>query len=351
MMKKNSAALAAATATVVTLALAGSAAAQVPLRLPDASPRASVTQAVGLTDVTISYHSPAVNKRKVWGGLVPYNEVWRAGANENTTVTFSSNVKVNGKELAAGTYGLHMIPTEKDWTVIFSKESNAWGSFSYDQKEDALRVTATPVPSEMQERLSYTFDEPTNVATGVSLHWEKLRVPFKVEVDTPAVAVASIKEQLRGLPRFSWQGWNQAANYCAQNGVNLDEALTWADRSIGMSETFQNTRTKALILEKKGDTKAAEALRAKALTIANEQDLNNYGYALLGQGKTDEAIEIFRRNVKAHPASWNAYDSLGEALATKGDKPQAIASYEKAKSMVAAEDQKKRIDGALAKLK
>jgi len=347
-MKKT---IAAAAVAVIAAAVAGAAHAQTPLKLPDASQKASVSQTVGLTDITISYHRPAVNKRKVWGGLVPYGEVWRAGANENTTISFGSPVKVNGKELAAGTYGLHMLPTEKEWTVIFSKESNAWGSFSYDAKEDALRVGVAPEPAEFQERLSYTFDEPTNTATGVALRWEKLRVPFKVEVDTHAVVVANIREQLRGLPRFSWQGWNQAASYCAQNGVNLDEALTWADRSISMSETFPNLRTKALILEKKGDAKAAEALRAKAFTIAGEQDLNNYGYQLLGQGKTDDAIDVFAKNVKAHPASWNCYDSLAEAYAAKGDKAQAVANYEKAKSMVKAEDQKKRIDGALAKLR
>jgi hypothetical protein len=349
MTKKTASAVLAANVTM--LALAGAAAAQVPLKLPDASPKASVSQSVGLTDITISYHSPAVNKRKLWGGLVPYGDVWRAGANENTTITFSSPVKVNGKELAAGTYGLHKLPTEKDWTVIFSKESNAWGSFSYDEKEDALRVPATPLTGEMQERLSYTFDEPSSAGTGVSLRWEKLRVPFKVEVDTPTVVVASIKEQLRGLPRFSWQGWNQAANYCAQNNVNLDEAMGWVDRSISMSETFANVRTKALLLEKKGDTKTAEALRAKALTIASEQDLNTYGYQLLGQGKVDEAIDIFKKNVKDHAGSWNVHDSLGEAYAKKGDKAQARASYERASAMVKDEVQKKRIAAELAKLK
>jgi tetratricopeptide (TPR) repeat protein len=341
-----------AVCAVVVGALAGSASAQVaPLALPDASQRASVTQRIGLTDIALSYHQPAVSKRTIWGGLVPYGEVWRAGANENTTITFSSPVKVNGKELPAGTYGLHMLPAEKDWTVIFSKEAQAWGSFSYDQKEDALRVTATPQPGEFQERLSYTFDDPTNTSTGISLRWEKLRVPFTVEVDTPAVVVASLREQLRGLPRFSWQGWNQAAAYCAQNGVNLDEAMSWVDSSIKINETFSNLRTKATLLEKKGDAKTAAELRTKAFTLANEQEMNLYGYQLLGQGKVDEAIEIFKKNVKDHPGSWNVYDSLGEAYAKKGDKAQARANYEKASSMAGDDSQKKRIAAELAKLK
>jgi hypothetical protein len=330
-----------------------SAAAQVPpLKVPDASPEASVNQTIGLTSVSISYHRPAVNKRKVWGGLVPYGEVWRAGANENTTFTISTDAKVNGQPLTAGTYGLHMLPTEKDWTVIFSRESHAWGSFSYDQKEDALRVTVTPQSADFAERLSYTFDDSTNKDSEVNLRWEKLRVPFKVEVDTPSIAVASIREQLRGLPRFSWQGWNNAANWCLQNDVNLDEAMTWADRSISLAETFQNLSTKSRLLAKKGDAAGAAAMQAKAGKAAvTENDVNLYGYALLGQKKFDDAIEVFQKNVKDHPSSWNTYDSLAEGYANKGDKAKAVANYEKALGIVKDPAQQKRIQDELKKLK
>jgi tetratricopeptide (TPR) repeat protein len=321
-----------------------------PLNVPQASPEASVAQKVGVTDIKISYHRPAVNKRKVWGELVPYNEVWRAGANENTTISFSTNVAVAGQKLAAGTYGLHMLPTEKDWSVIFSKQAAAWGSFSYDPKEDALRITATPQPAEFQERLGYTLDEPTDNSVQVAMHWEKLRVAFPVTVETPQVVVESLRRELRGLPRFFWQGWNQAAAYCLRNNVNLDEALEWANQSVGIAENFTNLRTKAGLLEKKGDTKTAEALRARSLARATEVEMNAYGYQLLGQKKTDEAIETFKKNVKDHPASWNVYDSLAEAYAAKGDKKLAVENYNKALSM-APESQKKRINDALAKLR
>jgi hypothetical protein len=130
------------------------------------------------------------------------------------------------------------------------------------------------------------------------MRWEKVRIAFPVTVDTPQVVVASLRRELRGLARFSWQGWNQAAAYCLRNNVNLDEALEWANQSVTTAETFTNLRTKAGLLEKKGDTKAAEALRAKSLQIANETEMNAYGYQLLGQKKTDEAIEIFRKNAK-----------------------------------------------------
>src|SRR5215471_2050374 len=212
--------------------------AQTPLTLPQASPPATVSQTIGLTEIDITYHRPAVNGRKIWGGLVPYGEVWRAGANENTTITFSSPVKIGGKPLAAGTYGLHMIPTTKQWTVIFSNVSSAWGSFSYDEKEDALRVTATPQPAEgFVERLSYTFDDPTETQASFVLRWEKLKVPVKVEVDTPQVVMASIRAELRGLPRFSWPGWNQAAAYWLRHGGDLEEATKFADQSIQMNPT------------------------------------------------------------------------------------------------------------------
>ena len=321
-----------------------------PLKTPQASPEASVDQVVGVTDVRISYHRPAVNKRKVWGELVPYKEVWRAGANENTTIFFSSDVSVGGQKLAAGTYGLHMIPTESDWTIIFSKQNAAWGSFSYDQKEDAARITATPQPAEFQERLGYTFEDPTDTSVQVALRWEKLKVAFPVTVDTPQVVVESLRKELRGLGRFFWQGWNQAAAYCLRNNVNLDEALQWADESTKIAENFTNLRTKAGLLEKKGDTKTAEALRARSLALATETEMNAYGYQLLGQKKTEEAIEAFKKNVKDHPASWNVYDSLAEAYATKGDKKQATELYMKARGM-APESQRKRIDEALAKLR
>ncbi|HVR39168.1 MAG TPA: DUF2911 domain-containing protein [Thermoanaerobaculia bacterium] len=321
-----------------------------PLMLPEASPEASVAQTVGLTKLSITYHRPAVNGRKVWGELVPYGEVWRAGANQNTTITFSSPVSIDGKQVDAGTYGLHMIPTESAWTIILSKESAAWGSYSYDPKEDALRVTVTPQAAESTERLRFTFDDPTDDAVIVAMQWEKLRVAFKVNVDTQKVTLGSVREQMRGLPRFFWQGWNQAAIYALRNGSDLDEALAWADESLKIQTTFQNLRTKAAILEKKGDAKQAGELRARALTIANEADLNSYGYMLLGQKKVDEAIDVFKRNVKEHPTSWNVYDSLADAYSAKGDKKLAIENYNKALSLTSDPDQKKRITEAIKKL-
>ena len=321
------------------------------LTTPDVSPAASLSQTIGLTKIDVSYHRPGANGRKVWGGLVPYGEVWRAGANENTTVTFSSAVKVAGKPLKAGTYGLHMVPTPKDWTVVFSNTASAWGSYGYNQKEDALRVTVTPHAADMTERLQYTFDDPTDTQVTLSLRWEKMAVPIKIDVDTPQVVMASMRSELRGIAQFFWEGWNQAAQYWLTHGGNLDEAAKLADKSIQSRPMFQNRMTRAAIADKKGDKKLAGELRTAALAKAEENDLNQYGYALLGQKKVDEAIAIFKKNVDAHPESWNVHDSLGEALAIKGDKQAAYASYSKALSMVKDPAQKKRIETTLTQLK
>lgn len=321
------------------------------LVLPVASPRAQVQQRVGLTDIEVTYHRPAVKGRQVWGGLVPYGQVWRAGADENTVIAFDTPIRVGGTMLPAGRYGLHMLPTAGTWTVMFSSQSQGWGSYSYDPKEDVAKVTVTPVPAEATERLAYTFDDPSDRGVTLSLRWEKLRVPIPIEVDTKAVVVASLRNQVRGLGQFFPETWSAAAAWCARNDTNLDEALTWADRSLAMKETFAGLRTKAALLEKKGDARGAEALRAKALGIATEGEVNQAGYGLLAQNKVDEAIALFQKNAKDHPDSWNAYDSLAEAYALKGDKAQAVANYRRAFDMAKAEDQRKRIEGELAKLK
>ncbi|HEY5934547.1 MAG TPA: DUF2911 domain-containing protein [Kofleriaceae bacterium] len=337
---------------VAGLSIASATAHAQQLKTPQESPRARVMQTLGITEITVDYHRPAVNGRKVWGELVPYNDAWRAGANENTTVTFTTDVKVAGKPLKAGTYGLHMLPTPKQWTVMFSNTTTAWGSFSYDQKEDALRVQVTPTAvTTHEERLLFKFDDPGMTKTTLTLAWEKLEVPIAIEVDTPKEVMANMRRELRGGIGFTWQGHNQAANYWLKNGGNLDEALKHSDRSVGIAATYGNLMVRAQILDKKGNAAGAKEARAKAQGFANENDLNLAGYALLQAKKVDEAVAAFQAIVQKYPESWNARDSLAEALAIKGDKAAAIASYEKALSMVKDEPNKKRIKSAILKLK
>jgi len=336
---------------VATLATATAARAQ-RLTTPEASPAARVQQTVGLTEMAVSYHRPGVGGRVIWGQLVPYGEVWRAGANENTTVSFSSEVKVAGKPLRAGTYGLHILPTAKDWTIIFSTATTSWGSYTYDQKEDALRITVTPraLPA-VEERLVYRFDDPSPTKVTLTLAWEKLAVAIPIEVDTPKVVMASMRNELRGVAQFNPEPWAMAAAYWLRNGGPMDEALKMADHSIQMSPSYGALMTRAEILEKQGKAKEAKEARDKAQPLAGERDLNQIGYRLLNEKKLDQAIAMFRDIVQKYPQSWNAQDSLGEALALKGDKAGAIAAYEKALAMVIDPDQKKRIAQTLAKLK
>jgi tetratricopeptide (TPR) repeat protein len=326
--------------------------AQPNLPVPQPSPLASVSQTVGITVVDVTYHRPAVKGRKVWGGLVPYDEVWRAGANENTTVSFSTPVRLAGTTLPAGTYGLHMIPTAAAWTVIVSKNATSWGSYFYKQSEDALRFPVEPKVNPFHEWLQYEFSDITDSSAVLSLLWENLRIPIALNFDTPALILAHARDTyLRGLAGFSWQGYNQAAQYALKHGGDLEEALQWVDLSLQRGANFNNLRTKAAIIEKRGDANGAKALRARAMQVASEADINTYGYTLLGQKQIDEAITVFESNVKAHPESWNVYDSLAEALETKGDVKAAIKNYEKALSLVGDEINQKRLSTALTRLR
>lgn len=316
---------------------------------PQESPRARTVATVGFTDVSIDYGRPAVKGRKVWGALVPWDSVWRAGANMNTVIEFTSPVVVGGKELPAGRYGLHMIPTATTWTIIFNKEANNWGSFSYEQGQDAARITTTPRPGEMNERLTYTIDDVTDSTAMATLRWEKLAVPIPLLVHTTNVVEDSIKSQLHAVPQFFPQGWNQAARWALRNN-RMELAEMWADTAMARQANYQSLRTLAMVQAKKGNTAEAQATIQKALAVANEADVNAYGYELLGQKKYDEAITVFAKNTKDYPRSWNTYDSLGEAYATKGDKKLALANYKKALAMVEDPAQKRRIEGVLSTL-
>ena len=337
-------------ACLAASALALPAAAQSPpLVLPRESPAAHVSQVVGLAEFGVSYSRPAVNGRKIWGALVPYDSVWRAGANENTV--FSSNVPftVGGKRLPAGRYGLHMIPTASTWTVIFNTQSNAWGSFRYNPGEDALRFSVTPVAADMVERLQYTFDALREDGATLTLRWEKLAIPVELRVDADQVVSDSLRTQLRGIPQFFPDGWGTAAGWALQHG-RLDEASAWADSALKIQPRFDGLMVKAAVLERQGNTAAADSLRQRAYAVATEQQLNAAGYRLLQAKKVDQAIALFQRNVKAHPDSWNVYDSLGEAYGVKGDKKLAVTNYRKAASMTSDPAQKARIEAAITAL-
>ncbi len=318
--------------------------------LPERSQGQTITQTVGVSTVTIDYHRPNVGGREVWGSLVPYDAVWRAGANENTTISFSDPVMIEGQDLAAGTYGLHMLPGEKEWQVIFSTNSTSWGSFSYDEAEDALRVTVRPQKAVFQEVMQYRFDHLTADGGVIVLHWEELEVPFEFEIDTPTHALAKIRRDLRSLPGFSWQGWQSAANYCLQNNIDHEDCMAWADRGLGMEENFGTLQVKAGLLQRAGQAEEALEITNKLIDFANEAQTNMLGYQFMGRGDVDKALEIFAKNTRDHPESWNVWDSLGEGQANKGLVKDAIANYSQALEL-APDNQKPRIEQVLEGLK
>jgi Protein of unknown function (DUF2911) len=319
------------------------------LELPRPSQKAQVMQRVGLTDVTINYSRPLVNKRKIFGTVVPYGEVWRAGANENTTIQFTDPVSIDGHALPAGTYGLHMIPGEKEWTVIFSKTSTSWGSFTYDQKEDALRVAVQPQASDMHEALTYDFDSVTPDAATVTLRWDRVAVPFKVAVDQKHLVPAKLKAQIRGWQRYTWEGWDEAAQTLLALKADLPDALTYADESIKAEKRFETLMMKADVLEAMDRKSEAAPLRAEAVAQANAIQLNSYGRQLQRAGKQDEAFAVFEMNAKRYPGHFVVHYEQARMLVAKGDYDSAVKEMQTA---LAASDQtfKPFLEGLMRRL-
>lgn len=310
--------------------------------------KASVSQNIGLVRVTVDYSSPDVTgpngedrTGKIWGALVPYGLTnpgfgtateapWRAGANENTVFTVSHDVQVQGKPLPAGSYGLHMIPGEEEWVVIFSNNSTSWGSFFYDPAEDALRVTAKPKENEFTHWLTYEFTDRQADRATLELQWENLALPFEIHVpDLPALYVANMRQELRSTAGFSWLGYNSAAQYCLQNDVNLEEALIWAENAVSLpfvgQENFQTLSTKGSVLSKLGRADEAKEVMAKAIDhpTATASQVHQYGRQLLAQGQAEEALEVFKRNAERFPGTWPTDVGLARGYS-------AVGQYEKA---------------------
>lgn len=229
------------------------------VELPRLSSNASVSQTVGYTTITINYCKPAVKERKIWGGLVPYNEVWRTGANEATTIQFTTDVTIEGNKVPAGRYSLFTIPTENEWTVILNKVDKQWGAFNYKHEEDFLRFKVKPMQSQYAERLQFSFSNITDAATLILINWEKIQISFKVEIDFVNQVYAKIKEAMAAKPD-NWQVFAQSANFAADNDLYANESIDWADKSISLGGGYYPYFVKAKILFKKN--KSTEAMKA-----------------------------------------------------------------------------------------
>lgn len=317
--------------------------------------KASITQWIGPVAVTINYSSPDVHasngddrKGHIWGELVPYGFTdqgfgsskaapWRAGANENTTISFSHTVTIGGKELKAGTYGLFLaVEKEKPWTWIFSNNSTSWGSYFYDVKEDALRATATLESSAYTEWLTYGFDAREKNSTVAYLQWEEKKVSFKIEVpNINSLYIAKMRDELRNDVGFDYRNWSTAAQFCVQNKVNLEEALVWAEGAISTpyigKEEFGTLQTKASVLEALGRTSEAEATMSKAIKLPSTtvMEVHQYGKTLLASGKKEKAVEVFKTNRQLHPDDkFTTYVGLARGYTAVGDKKNAIKNWE-----------------------
>src|SRR2546423_12879452 len=339
---------------VLCLAIVGVgqiASAQNDLNLPDVSQAAEVKQRIALTDIAIKYHRPLVNGRKIWGGLVPYGKVWRAGANENTTIEFSDPVSVEGKPLAKGVYGLHMIPNPDSWTVIFSKTNTGWGSYSYKQDEDALRVNVKPKPlAQSEEALEFEFEDLKPTSTAVTLKWEKVGVPFTVSINDSDQTLQNIRAQMKGGGQFAWQAPDQAAQFCLTKNTNLDEALRWADLSIQNEERFENLSTKADILKALNRQDEAKTTWNKALEKAKAPDLYTYGRQLQNQKKGADAMEIFKEVAKRFPQGVYGYLAQARIKSAAGDFAGALNDAKQAQAAAPSEGQKQAIQALITRL-
>lgn len=324
--------------------------AQTELGLPDRSQAAMVEQRIGVTDLTIRYHRPLVDGRKIWGGLVPYGKVWRAGANFNTTFETTTPVSIEGKPLPKGIYGLHMIPTPDSWTIIFSKAADSWGSYSYDEAEDALRVTVKPHPSEMQEALGYTFDDLKPDAVTATLRWEKLAVPFQISVNEPETVLTYIRRQMRGFQQYSWVPTNEAAQYCLEKKIALPDALEWADLSIQNEERFENLGTKADILKAMGNNEEAKKVWAHAVEIGKPVQLYTYARGLQQQKREAEAMDIFKTVAQQSPTDLFGHMAQARLKSHAGDYAGAAEEIKQGMATIPDGAQKEALKGLLDKL-
>lgn len=347
------------------------AASQIPLKvLPSGgNKKAVVGEQIGLTTVLINYDRPGVKGRegKIWGQLVPIgyvdqqfgsarNAPWRAGANENTTIEFNTAVMIEGQKLPAGRYGIFVAFDPVETVLIFSKNSSSWGSYYYDAKEDALRVKIKPVAVDKSvEWLSFTFSNQTENSATISLSWEKLAIPFRVEVDYINDQLESFRKELRSDKGFIWQSWEQAAEWCLERNVNLEQALLWSDSAtsgtFGGQKEFQNFITKAEILKKMDRLDAAGAVMKKALQTGTMMELNQYGRSLLSMKKNKEAMEVFLANYERNPNKFIPLIGLARGHSANGDYKTALQFANKALPLAPDETYKKIALTMIEKLK
>ena len=331
--------------------------------------KASVSERIGITDVTIHYDRPGVKGRegKIWGQLVApgYTDQffgnskeapWRAGANECTTIEFSTDVKIEGQPLAAGKYGFFIAYGADESSLIFSKDATSWGSFYYDPKNDVLRIKVKPVATNSSvEWLKYEFSNQTETAATVNLTWEKLSIPFKIEVDLLKTQVESFRRELRTDMGFFWLGWQTAAQWCADHNTNLEEALKWADTATNPNvlgdKNFISLATKASVLTKLGRNAEAAAVMKEAVPLGNMNQIHQYGRSLLTMKYNKQALEVFQTNYEKNPNQFTTLMGLVRGYSGVGDYKKALEYAEKALPLAPNPLNKTSVEKMISQLK
>ena len=331
--------------------------------------KGEVTQYLGLVKVTIVYNSPDVAGREIWGKLVPYGlnnlsfgkssvqnpSPWRAGANENTTISFSHDVEVEGKAIKAGMYGLHMIPGQEDWVIIFSSNTGAWGSFSYMPTEEVVRVTVKAVACEFNEFLTYEFTDRLQNSATARLKWEKLAVPFKIVVPNgDNLYVLKLREEFTSTKTFfNWQNGVSAINFCANKKINLEEALGWAqqyiDRNIKYYPIYQAKGNVLAAMDKKAE---ADAVMKEAINLpdATAGQIAGYGRMLIAQKREKDAMPVFETAMKRFPANSTALMGMARGWSANGDSKKALKFAQEALKAETDAAGKTTIDGLIKKI-
>lgn len=332
--------------------------------------KASVSEQIGLTEVRISYHRPAVNARegKIWGGVVHTGFVnqgfgngnpapWRAGANENTTISFDKDVKVEGQLLPKGTYALFVAYDPSASTVIFNKKTEAWGSFFYNEKDDALRVKVKPQALDKSvELLQYQFVQQTPNSAVVQLSWEKLAIPFKIEADLLKQQFDALVTESENVRGFSSQSLNIAANWTLQNNYQLEKGLEWANAATaqnfpGDPTSFPALSTKAGILNKLGRSEEANAVLKNSLQYGTVAQLQQLGRQLITNKQPKTALEVFEFNYNKNPNNFIALTGMARGLSATGDYAKALSFAEKALPMAPNDANKQAVQAMIDKLK
>ena len=329
--------------------------------------KASDSEQIGIVKIAINYNRPGVKGRegKIYntpvahygfvdqGHGTSHAAPWRVGANENTVISFSHPVKVEGQDLPEGSYGFFIALGEDESTLIFSKISNSWGSYYYDEKHDALRVNVKNVTLDKSvEWLKFEFTDQTVNSATIAMSWEKRMIPFKVEADVHALQIAAFERDFRTTRPY--YDYIAAANYCVENNVALDRALAWMDHAIYFrvmgEKNFRTLSTKASVLMKMNRIEEAKRVMEEALPYGNITDIHYYGRSLLNMKEADEAFKVFKLNYDKHPNMFTTNVGLARGYSAIGDFKKAL-TYMKAALPQAPDDlNKTSVEGMIRKL-